>query len=226
MIKDLRQIYGYCSSLEKVRLVDAKKRITSPYFNIHVPSMMNGIAPSLNDIVVEIDTKSIMNDDISSFETSITLAGCIRAKSIHPYTFKHEGWIPEFKTAESIYDKMTMETGTGAEMTSTTSQGMSDMSPGVVAHLITKPFKMFLNSFKKFTFYKNTSTTMVHTNNTEVDFQELNRKYIETDAVLYGCFVSGGDSDEFVIISIDDVVSYYDEDEDNFENNFMVPEDK
>ncbi|MGL5714900.1 MAG: hypothetical protein ACRCX2_17925 [Paraclostridium sp.] len=222
MLKDLRQINGFCSSLEKVYLVDQRKRITSPYFNVWVPSLMNGINRGLEDMDEEISLDGILNDNKSGISNSVKLSQSIRAKSIHPYRFRHDGWIPEFKTEHTTYEEMTMESGTGDEMSASSSQGETELGGGPPhTHTIIKPFKMLSNKFKKFFFKDNTSTRMVHTNSTEVDYQELNKVYINKGHVLYGCFVSGGDSTEFVILAIEDVIPYYDEDEDNNGNNTM-----
>lgn len=222
--KDLRSNAGLCNSLEKVYLVDEKKRITSPYFNVWIPSLMDGIEKGTEDQEEELDvSKVLLNEDISVVgSTNIKTSGCIRAKSIHPYRFKHEGWIPEFKVETITYETTTHPTGSADNIDASSSEGVTERTDH--DHPIIKAFKMIGNTLKNTVFKGSTSSKMVVTNSTEVDYQELNRIYITKGHAMYGSFVNGSDG-EFVILAIDNVVPYYDEDEDNGTNDQMATTD-
>lgn len=223
MEKDLRSRSGMCNSIEKVYLVDEKKRITSPYFNVWIPSLMDGIEQGLEDNDNEMDLSEVLlNNETGLINTTVKTSGCIRAKSIHPYRFKHEGWIPEFKVETITYEETNHPTGTAENIAAASSEGVTEKTDH--DHPIKKAFKMLSSKLSGFIFKNSTSTNMVVTNSTEVDYQELNRIYITKGHALYGSFVSGSDG-EFVILAIDGVVPYYDEDEDNGSNDMMAPTD-
>lgn len=221
--KDLRANSGLCNSIEKVYLMDEKKRITSPYFNVWIPSLMGDIPQGTDDVDEEVDlTGVLLNDEIDFSMNSVKTSGCIRAKSIHPYRFKHEGWIPEFKVETITYETTSHPTGSSEEISASSSNGVTERTDH--DHPIIKAFKMISNTLKNTVFKGSTSTKMVVTNSTEVDYQELNRVYITKGHPMYGSFVNGSDG-EFVILAIDNVVPYYDEDEDNNTNDQMPTTD-
>lgn len=224
MEKNLRSRIGMCNSLEKVYLVDEQKRITSPYFNVWIPSLMDGIDGGLEDTSNDVNIDSfILNNEKGQINRSVRTSGCIRAKSIHPYRFKHEGWIPEFKTQTTTYEVTDHPEGSSSEHASGSSQGETELAASHT-HAIVKAFKMISNKLKNTVFKGSTSTNMVHTNSTEVDYQELNRIYIKKGHAMYGSFVNGSDG-EFVIMFIDEVTPYYDEDIDNNSNDKMATTD-
>lgn len=223
MIKDLKNVAGNCNGLEKVYLVDEQKRITSPYFNVWIPSLMDGIEQGLEDTENEVDLDSfIINNEKGQINASVKTSGCIRAKSIHNYRFKHEGWIPEYKIQTITYKKTEHPTGSSDEIAGSSSEGETERTDH--SHPIKKALKLLGNKLKGFIFENSTSTEMVVTNSTEVDYQELNRIYIKKGHVLYGSFLNGSDG-EFVIQFIDGVTPYYDEDEDNGANDKMPTTD-
>lgn len=223
MEKDLRSRSGMCNSIEKVYLVDEQKRITSPYFNVWIPSLMDGIEQGVDDSDNDMDLSEVLlNNETGLIQTNVKTSGCILAKSIHPYRFKHEGWIPEFKVETITYEKTEHPTGSASEISSASTDGQTERTDH--DHAIKKAFKMITNKLKSFVFEKSTSTNMVVTNSTEVDYQELNRIYIKKGHALYGSFVNGSDG-EFVILAIDNVVPYYDENEDNGSNQSMPTTD-
>lgn len=205
---DLRNIMRY-GSIVKCYLAEDSKRITSSTFKVHIPCLM----PSIEDIgkskEEEVDfSNRLLNEDINIASYKVSLESFIEAKSIHNYTHRLDGWIPEFKTQTSSYKNMKSPDGKFSELSSKSSAGVTEMTDH--AHPIKKPFSMKDVSFESLDANNLTITEEVHTNSTEVDFQELNRYFIKRGHPMYGCFIEG-EQFEFVILFIDGATPYLDE---------------
>lgn len=189
MIKDLRSLVRY-GTLVRCYLAEDSKRITSSTFKVYIPSLMPSIENTGNDSESDVNVDRCLNQGNSFHNTKVNLPSYIVAKSSHNYMHRLDGWIPEFKT----------ETETNESIKSSSTDGTSDTVGAHPGKPITQPMTLF----------KNTIKNTVHTNNTEVDFQELNRYFIKRGHPMIGTFLEGEEF-EFRILFIDGATPYLDE---------------
>ena len=216
MMIDNRQSSGMNGGLEVCYLVDESKRITCSSFNVFIPSLMANIPVGDGKPNEMINKANILNENSivggDSNDYSVNVCGSVLAKSIHPYRFKHEGWIPDYKVDNSTYTTMDIDSGKIEEIGASSIGGVTEKDgPGPHTHPLAAALKLMSSIFKKLTSTSIRSTKEVHNINTEVDYQELNRQFIKKGHKMYGHFVRGSEF-EFVIVAIDNVIPYYDSD--------------
>lgn len=197
MIYDLRQKTNINGSVQACYLAEDSARITNPSFKVWIPSIMGEIDQSQSTIVNKNNLSKLLMEETAEYTSSVTCQSYIEAKSIHPYRIRHDGWIPKFKI-----NKLTSEVGEIDDISAQSSKGVTDGVPQHPPHPISQMFKMFKNKLTNIIF-----NNLVAIKSTEVDYQELNNKYIKRGHLMYGCFVSGLQN-QFVIIAIDGVVPY------------------
>lgn len=204
MTHNLRGNTQLNGSIMACYLAEDSARITSSHFKVYIPSIMGEIAKDQEEIKERCNTKAMLNESNSAdFEKEVNCQGYIVAKSIHPYRIRHDGWIPKF-----TIDTLSAENGSVENITASESE--AEPKDGEIVFPL-KPFtrllKMFKNSLKSIVFSK-----LIATNSKEIDYQELNNKFIKRGHLMYGCFVAGLQN-QFVIIAIDDAIPYKDQKE-------------
>lgn len=228
MITDLRNVMRY-GTLVRCFLAEESKRITASTFKVFIPSLMSSIENKEEDFNENMDIGRILNEDDSYPKVEITIGSFLEAKSSHNYMHRLDGWIPEYKTAKSTYETFKSNNGSISQISASSTKGETDDIPQHPVMPISKPLKLNDNSLEDITFNTNVSEIMVHTNSTEVDFQELNRYFIRRGHPMIGVFLEGEEF-EFRILSIDGATPYLDEIKDkgqgvNNDNpfNFVTP---
>lgn len=196
---DLRQTVGLNGGLELCFYVGKEKaRITSETFPVWIPSLMGDIPmePGKEPEEVSFDNSVLMNEEDNFCDTKVSIAYSIIAENFTPYGHRLDGWIPMFKI-----QTLTAETGTVAKQDASSTKGVTQPAgPGPHSHDITQALTLNSNSLSNIVF-----NNLVATTSTEVDFQELNNKYIEYGQPMIGAFINGGQS-RFVIIAIQNAV--------------------
>ena len=213
MIVDLKNRVGMNGNTELLVLVDKDKRITSSSFNVWIPSLMSGI-PMGVESVSKYNSGNCLND-INPFVGEVNLGGSLLAQSIHGYRFKHEGWIPEFKTK-----LLTSTDGTNASIEAASTDGVTDGSADKKhpPHPILAALSLFTNKVNDILF-----NNLVATNSTEVDYQELNKVYIKEGHRMFGSFVKGTNG-ELKVMHIENIIPYYDKENTDNGKNDAIPE--
>lgn len=196
MVKDLRAKAYVPHGLCVCYLAEDCKRITSSEFKVYVPSVMGGIAQNTDEVTAKMANTN-MGEDNSAFPDEVACQGYIIGHSIHPYRHRHDGWIPMFKI-----EQLTAETGSIENNEAEASKGVTDGVPQHPPHPISKAFKMMRAKLTSIIFNK-----LVATTSTEIDYQELNNKFIYRGHRMFGEFVNGLEN-YFVIVAIDGVVPY------------------
>lgn len=197
MIYDLRQKTNISGAIQACYLAEDSARITSPEFKVWIPSIMGEIDKTSTEITIANNKDRLLMDEVAEYSDSVKCQGFITAKSIHPYRIRHDGWIPQFKIQQ-----ITSEDGSIDNIEAQSTKGTTDGVPMHPPHPITKMFKMFTNKLTSIVFNK-----LIVSRSTEVDYQELNNKFIKRGHLMYGCFVAGLQN-QFVIIAIDGVIPY------------------
>lgn len=201
---DLRQTVGLNGGLELCFYCgNGKARITSSTFPVWIPSLMGDIPMEPGKVAEDtpFDKSCLLNED-NYLGDSVPVAYSIIAENFTPYGHRLDGWIPEFKI-----QTLTAETGTIAKQDAGSTKGESDPVPMHPSHPITKPLTLNSNNLNNIVF-----NNLVATTSTEVDFQELNNKYIEYGQPMIGAFINGGQS-RFVVIAIQNAVPRLDQSE-------------
>lgn len=198
MLKDLRGVANITGVMTACYLAEDSARITSPTFKVWIPSVMGGINKELTEYEEELNTDSILNVEKSEFPQVGHSQGYIVARSAHPYRIRHDGWIPKFKI-----EKLTAEDGTVATQSADSTDGASEPVGDHPSHPIKQALKLMGNKLVDIVFNK-----LIATNSTEIDYQELNNKYIKRGHLMYGCFIAGMQN-TFVIFAIDNAVPYH-----------------
>ena len=229
MLTDLRNLVRY-GTLVRCYLAEDSKRVTSSTFKVYIPTLMSSIENTGEVKQEEITVDRILNEEGEYNNINISLPSYIEAKSNHGYMHRLDGWIPEFKTQKSTYEVINSETGTISKIEAASTKGSTDSIPQHPAMPITKKLELKENKINTIEWRNNTSDTMVHTNSTEVDFQELNRYFIKRGHPMIGVFLEGEEF-EFRILFIDGVTPYLDEIQDKGEGvngdnpfNFRTPD--
>lgn len=228
MLKDLRGLVNY-GTLVRCYLAEDSKRITASSFKVYIPSLMPSIENNGKEKVENITVDRCLNQEGSLKDCNVSLPSYIEAKSSHNYFHRLDGWIPEYKTETSSYQKITSENGEFDKISASATKGSTDGIPKHPPMKITQKLDLNNNSFKGATMNNNKSYTMVHTNSTEVDYQELNRYFIKRGHPMIGTFLEGEEF-EFRILFIDGATPYLDETSDKGEGvngdnpfNFKTP---
>ena len=198
MIYDLREKNGISGTIQACYLVEDSARITSPTFKVYIPGIMSELnQEQQEEYDIPVDKSKLLINDKAEFSETFKTQSFIIAKSAHPYRIRHDGWIPKFKI-----QKITSTDGTVDDIEDQTTQGTTDGVPMHPPHPITQKFKMMVNKLTSIIF-----NNLEVFNSTEIDYQELNNKYIKKGHLMYGCFV-GNQQNEFIILSIDGAVPY------------------
>lgn len=200
---DLRQTLGLNGGLELCFYCGGESaRITSNTFPVWIPSLMGDIPmePGKEAEEVSFDKSCLLNEDNYLKET-VPVAYSIIAENFTPYGHRLDGWIPEFKI-----QTLTAESGTVANQDASSTKGITEPGgSGPHTHDIKQALKLNDNSLKNIVF-----NNLVAITSTEVDFQELNNKYIQYGQPMIGAFINGGQS-RFVVIAIQNAVPRLDQ---------------
>ena len=180
----LEDKYG---GLEVCYLADARKRITSPSFNVYIPRLMsrvNNEGTANNDESID---SSVVDQEgaAEAFGGSVQTQSYITATAATPYRYSQDGRIPEYKIESMVFDEIAAEATDGQDEN---------------GDKIKKPLKLFNVSAK----------TMVVTNSTEVNYMDTNKIYISKGHKMYGHFVAGT-ANAFVVTAIDMSMEYFEE---------------
>jgi len=208
--EDIKQQSGQTAGLRVCYLVDDNKRITSPYFNVYIPDLMADVEPDVKKAKSEkLDAKTSGNEDEQTFnKTETKVQGSILAKNVGVYPHRMDGWVPQF-----TIDKLWAATGTIATFQSSSTSVDSDESQCPKgephSHHVSQGTLLTGSDLTDITFFN-----LVGYGLHEMDFQELNRKYIKKRHKMYGSYVDGL-SNEFVIQFIDEATPYFEENADN-----------
>lgn len=209
MLTDLRNLVRY-GTLVRCYLAEDSKRVTSSKFKVYIPTLMSSIENTGDVKQEEITTERILNEEGEYNDINISLPSYIEAKSNHGYMHRLDGWIPEFKTQKSTYEVINSQEGTIEKIEASSTKGSTDSIPQHPSMPITKKLELKVNKINNIEWRNNSSDIMVHTNSTEVDFQELNRYFIKRGHPMIGVFLEGEEF-EFRILFIDGVTPYLDE---------------
>lgn len=215
MMTDLRNLVRY-GTLVRCFLAEDSKRITASSFKVYIPTLMSSVENTGETKNEEISVDRLLNEEGEFSNINVNLPSFIEAKSNHVYFHRLDGWIPEYKTQTSTYELIKSVSGTISKVEASSTKGSTDGVPQHPSHPITKKLELKGNRIKEIEWKDNTSYNMVHTNSTEVDFQELNRYYIKRGHPMIGVFLEGEEF-EFRILFIDGATPYLDETEDKGE---------
>lgn len=194
---NLREMTGITSGIEVCYLVEDSKRITSETFKVHIPSLMGGIDNTGKEPEdVNIDTSKVCLNGENPFNKKINSGFYIEALNFTPYGHRLDGWIPKFRI-----QTLSAESGTVAKQDASSIKGVTDPGgPGPHTHGLSQPLTLNDNSLKDIVF-----NNLVATASTEVDFQELNNKFVKRGAMMIGTFINGIQN-TFVILAIQNAV--------------------
>ena len=194
---NLREMTGITSGIEVCYLVEDSKRITSETFKVHIPSLMGGIDNTGKEPEdVDIDTNKVCLNGENPFNKKISSGFYIEALNFTPYGHRLDGWIPKFRIQQ-----LTAESGTVEKQDASSIKGVTDPGgPGPHTHDLSKPLTLNDNSLNNIVF-----NNLVATASTEVDFQELNNKFVKRGAMMIGAFINGLQN-TFVILAIQNAV--------------------
>ena len=194
---NLREMTGITSGIEVCYLVEDSKRITSETFKVHIPSLMGGIDNTGKEPEdVDIDTNKVCLNGENPFNKKISSGFYIEALNFTPYGHRLDGWIPKFRIQQ-----LTAESGTVEKQDASSIKGVTDPGgPGPHTHDLSKPLTLNDNSLNNIVF-----NNLVATASTEVDFQELNNKFVKRGAMMIGTFINGLQN-TFVILAIQNAV--------------------
>lgn len=199
---DLRSSIGMTTGMELCIYVGSQpSRITAHQFPVWIPSLMGDIPSDGAEASEEsFDNKILLNED-NFCPTSIKKAYYIMAENYTCHTHRLDGWIPKFKIDQLTAQSGSYKEGNFDKTGSETEPG----GPGPHTHAIKKPMQVKNASMNEIVFNQ-----LVATTSTEVDFQELNNKYISYGTKMIGCFVSG-EQTKFVIIGIENAIPRLDQ---------------
>lgn len=194
---NLREMTGITSGIEVCYLVEDSKRITSETFKVHIPSLMGGIDNTGKEPEdVNIDTSKVCLNAENPFNKKVNSGFYIEALNFTPYGHRLDGWIPKFRI-----QKLTAESGNISTQNASSISGVTDPGgPGPHTHTLSQPLTLSDNSLSEIVF-----NNLVATSSTEVDFQELNKKFIKRGAMMIGTFINGLQN-TFVILAIQNAV--------------------
>lgn len=194
---NLRELTGITSGIEVCYLVEDSKRITSETFKVHIPSLMNGIENSGKEPEdVTVDSSKICINSENPFNKTINSGFYIEALNFTPYGHRLDGWIPKFRI-----EKLTAETGTISKQSASSTKGVTEPAgPGPHTHNIKQALTLNSNSLDSIVF-----NNLVAYNSFEVDFQELNNKFIKRGHMMIGTFINGIQN-TFVILAMENAV--------------------
>lgn len=194
---DLRNWIGVTNGMELAIYVGNKpSRITATHFPVWIPSLMSDIQNDGAEPLEEaFDNKILLNED-NFCPATIKKAYYILAENYTCHGHRLDGWIPKFKAAQIKATSGSFSSGSFSAINGVTELG----GPGPHDHALKQALSVDTASMD--TIVLNEVEVI---SSTEVDFQELNNKYISYGTRMIGCFVSG-EQTKFVIIGIENAI--------------------